>query len=396
MKRLIALLLVCTILVGCSAQTNKPSKEADSAVDIVIEKSESTEFSDLNDPLLLDYIESNVYSDLITQLNSDNYFIENVQAIYISKEYLDELAYNSQSNVFFGYSLSDIEACFQDTKYVFTLGEDGTTTVKEFEKYDNTYEQILKNVTIGTGVIVLCITVSIVSGGMGAPAISMLFAASAKRAATMAVSSTLLGGVAGGIVKGIETGDFNQAIKAAVLEGSEGFKWGAISGAITGGMEEAIALKGATLNGLTVNEAALIQRESKLSLDFIKNFHSMDEYNAYKSAKLYGDIVNRNPALIQNIDWDFVGDIEDGRTNAERVLDGLSPLGTDGKSYELHHIGQKSDSPLAVLTSSQHKKYYSILHKNTGQEMSEIDRTAFEKQRKAFWKAFLEKTQGDN
>ena len=93
-------------------------------------------------------------------------------------------------------------------------------------------------------------------------------------------------------------------------------------------------------------------------------------------------------------DIGFVGDIEDGRTNAQRVLDGLAPLDSTGASYELHHIGQMSDSPLAVLTSSQHKTNYSTLHANTGGSASNIDRTLFEKQKKDFWKAMLNLAQG--
>ena len=129
MKRLIALLLICAMLTGCASQTvSDPDSEPTN--DTVVE---TVEFKNLNDPSLLDYVEETVYSDLVLQLNSENYLIENVQAIYISKEYIDELTYNSQSNIYFGYTLAELDAFFQDTRYVFTLGEDGQTTVKPFE-----------------------------------------------------------------------------------------------------------------------------------------------------------------------------------------------------------------------------------------------------------------------
>jgi hypothetical protein len=99
-------------------------------------------------------------------------------------------------------------------------------------------------------------------------------------------------------------------------------------------------------------------------------------------------------ALIQQIDWDFVGDLNDGRTNAQRVLDGLSPLDPTGKPYELHHIGQKSDSPLAILTHFQHSKNYSVLHKNTGGSSSNIDRNLFAKEKQKFWESLLEMSTG--
>ena len=63
-------------------------------------------------------------------------------------------------------------------------------------------------------------------------------------------------------------------------------KWGAITGALSGGASKAVALKGATLHGLTMNEAATIQKEKKWSLDFIKNIHFVEEANIYKMAGL--------------------------------------------------------------------------------------------------------------
>lgn len=59
----------------------------------------------------------------MSDLDSSDYFVENVQAVYISQEYLDELAFNSQENVYFGYTLSELNAQFQGEKYIFTLGE---------------------------------------------------------------------------------------------------------------------------------------------------------------------------------------------------------------------------------------------------------------------------------
>ena len=398
MKRLIALILVCALLTGCTPQTNSDGIQEETTAPATSQpessysftEEEPPEFSDLNDVNLLPYLEDSIYSELVTALNSEDYFVENVNAIYISKEYLEEVAYNSQENIYFGYTLSELDSYFQGTRYVFTLGDDGQTVVTEFQKYDDTYDQILKNVAIGTGVILVCVTVSIVTYGAGAPAVSMIFAASAKTGTIMALSSGVFSGVSAGVVKGIEIGDLNESMKAAALAGSEGFKWGAISGTIAGGAGEAIALKGATLNGLTMNEAALIQRESKLPLEFIKSFHSMDEYTVLKKGGLTLSKVNGRMALTQNIDWDFIGDIEDGRTNAQRVIDGLAPLDQSGKPYELHHIGQMSDSPLAILTNLQHKSNYSVLHANTGSTASNIDRNLFAKQKQDFWKALLE------
>jgi hypothetical protein len=199
-------------------------------------------FSGLNDPNLLQYVEDTVYAELASEFGSENYIIENVKAVCISKEYLEELEYNSQANVFFGYTLAEINEQFQGTPYVFTLGENGEIIVQPFQGYDDTYEKVLKNVAIGTGVILVCVTVAIVTGGAGLAPVSMVFAASAKTATTFAVSSSLIGGVSAGVVEGIQTKDFDSALKAAALGGSEGFKWGAISGALVGGVSELRAM----------------------------------------------------------------------------------------------------------------------------------------------------------
>ena len=89
-------------------------------------------FTSLDDPDLLRYVEDTVYADLVSQLDSENYFVENVEAVYISKEYLDELAYNSQENIYFGYRLSDLQDAFQGDKFIFTHGENGQTDVIPF------------------------------------------------------------------------------------------------------------------------------------------------------------------------------------------------------------------------------------------------------------------------
>ena len=138
-----------------------------------------------------------------------------------------------------------------------------------------------------------------------------------------------------------------------------------------------------------MNEAARIQKESKLDLSFIKNFKSVEEYNVYKEAGLQQVKVNGKWAYSQKIDWDFVGD--DGRTNAQRVHEGYAPLDPSGKPYELHHIGQEADSPLAILTSQQHHGNDRILHhKNI---VSKIDRLAFKTEKKQFWKDILDMAQ---
>ena len=407
MKRLLSLVLVISIvLCGCGTnsaslkedseekETTETAVEEDIATDIPEDEIGDPEeyvyepnFEELDDEALLTYVEDSLYSELVSELNSEEYYVEKVSAMYVSKEYLEEVAYNSQSNIFFGYTLEDIEEVYGDTRYVFTLGDEGDTVVEPFKDYDDTYEQIIKNVAIGTGVILICVTVSVVTYGAGAPAVSMIFAASAKTGTIMALSSGGLGGVASGIVTGTQTGDMDAALKSAALAGSEGFKWGAISGAIAGGVSETVsyaqamnALKGVELN-LTTQEAAAIQMESGYPAEVIAQFHSMEEYEVFKTAGLKSAMVNGEAALVRSdIDLSLIDSY--GRTNLERMQLGLSPLDSAGNTYELHHIGQEADATLAILTQSEHDN--AVLH--GFKVISEIDRDAFAVTRRNFWK----------
>ena len=398
MKRLITLLLSCAlVLVGCG-QAEVVNSSVNATEQSAVEKSDENEipedevgddtdytyevaFENLNDENLLKYVEDAVYSDMVTGLNSDEYFIENVNAAYISQEYLDEVAYNSQANIYFGYTLDELENLYTDSKYVFALGEDGQTVVHAFEDYDDTYDKVLRNVAIGTGVILVCVTVSVVSGGAGAPAISMIFAASAKTGTGMALSSGIISGAATGIVTGIQTGDVDEAVKSAALAGSESFKWGAIAGAVAGGAKEVIALKGATLNGLTMNEAANNKKESGYPIEVIKQLHRTEEYQVLKEVGLKPAMINGKTALIRgDIDLDLLDEF--GRSNLKRMSLGLAPLDANGISFELHHIGQEADATLAILTQTEHDN--AALH--GFKAISEIERDAFAIQRKKFWK----------
>lgn len=394
MKRIIAFLLsIALLLSGCaqiqhSTELNNTTSASDQTTpgDLMWVNT-VPEYGTLDNPKLLGHIEDLVYMETVTALNSEEYVVENVSAVYISKEYLEELAFNSQENIYFGYKLTELDALFQGTRYIFTLGNDGQTTVQELQEIkDTTSEDIIKDVAIGVGVILVCVTVSAVTAGAGAPAVSLIFAASAKTATTMALSSAAFGGISAGVVKGIETGDMNQALKAAALASAEGFKWGAISGAIIGGGKEAFLLKSATRNGLTMNEVAIIQQESGLPADVISQMHSMSEYNVYKQAGLKSVMVNGKTALVQNIDLNHVSQLPDGSevTNLVRMQRGYAPIEpATGKAYQLHHIGQKADGTLAILTESQHQGNSAILN-IVGKE-SEIDRKAFNATRKAFW-----------
>ncbi len=402
------------------------------------EKEKASTFTNLNDEELLDYVETTVYSSVQNNLG-DDYKVESVDTTYISKEYLEELNYNSQTNLFYGYSLEELDAQFEGTRYIFTYDNNGDTEVIPFESYDDTYEKALKNVAIGTGVILICVTVSLATAGAGAPAASMIFAASAKSGAIFATSSGALSGVIAATVTGIQTGDFDEAKKSGILAASESFKWGAISGAVAGGSTELITLKNAASGGLSMNEAATIMKESKLPANFLKQIHSVEEYNElvqiaeaggitiqemsnicmstgfpidivkfFKSteegtiyieqAGLSVETVNGQLALVRSIDLTYESELA-GKTvtNLERMKTGLPAIDpATGQAYQLHHIGQDLNSPLAILTKAEHMSNgnNAILHDVNiadGKGVhSLLSNTEWAAQREAFWKGLAD------
>lgn len=276
-KRFIATLLsfaMTAMLAGCGGNSTSGPKEDNSAPSQSAAAVPPLEFATMDDPDLLRYMEDSIYADLEAELGED-YVIENVTAAYVpfvSDEYKQELAYNSQENVYFGYTLSELDQQFQGARYIFTTDENGKTTVKEFEAYDDAYDQAIKNVAVGTGVILICVTVSVVSGGVGAAPVCAVFAAAAKTGTVAALSGGVISGAAAGAVKAYETGgDMEAVAREAALKGSEGFKWGAIAGALTGGVSEASALRNASKaaeaakDGATVAKSVPTPRESELA-----------------------------------------------------------------------------------------------------------------------------------
>ena len=385
MNRITSLILACILLLNlCGSpvvSAEAPSQEnvtaettpANSAIQANTSTLDIT-VKGLSDETLLNYVKDNIYLSVVQQLDSEYYFVENVDAIYYPREYIEALAFNSQSNRYFGYTVEELNQQFQGTKYVFTLGADGQTVVVPMETVsDDIYVKAMENVIIGSGVILICVTVSLVAAP-AAPAVGMIFAASASTGTAFALESGAISFAAAAIAKGYETESFDQAMKAGVEAAGEGFKWGAIIGSAAGGAKEAIALKGATLNGLSMNDVARIQQESGYPLSIIKQFHSLEEYRVFRNAGLQSEMIGGKLALVRpDIDlYNFVD--EYGRNNFARMSQGLNPIDATGNTFQWHHIGQNNDATLALLTSEEHKA--NALH--GFKVVSEIDRKAFD------------------
>ena len=298
MKRIIAILLgLVMLLTGCARTQPATQSQTRISETVSIPVTEALKEIDMwednipqNDSLdntaLLQYIEDDVYAELANQLGSDNYTIENITASYVSQEYLDELTFNSQSNIFFGYAIADVDSLFQGSRYVFTLDDDGKTTVQEMRIIEDTSAgQIIKNIAIGTGVILVCVTVSYFTGGAGTPTtVSMIFTAAAKSGVKYALGYGVLGGISAGIVKGYQTGDMKEALGSALLVGSEGIKWGAITGVVSGGSSKALSI---------YRKSRKIPTYRKSEIDVLNKAKKIDATASEQVSYLDGKVVSK-------------------------------------------------------------------------------------------------------
>lgn len=146
----------------------------------------------------------------------------------------------------------------------------------------------------------------------------------------------------------------------------------------------------------------LPDRSAKWSDEIVSAIRSKEEADIYLHAGLKESFVGGRPALIRtDIEWsDYsirrntwlrnkLADYDKWAeyNNADLIGEGYPPRDRNGDPYELHHIGQRQDSPFAELTWAEHMGdgNNTILHQ-PGKE-SEIDREAFESEKSAYWQA---------
>ena len=144
-----------------------------------------------------------------------------------------------------------------------------------------------------------------------------------------------------------------------------------------------------TRKELSDEEKQMIKEETGWSDEIIDAISSMEEYEIYKKADLEEKEINGKKCLVRK-DIDLEQKDSMGRTNSERMEKGLPPLDKNGRPIELHHIGQKPNSPLAELTTSEHrgKGNDTVLHDK--KKESEIDRDKFAEERSEHWKNRIE------
>ena len=90
---------------------------------------------------------------------------------------------------------------------------------------------------IGTGVIVICVVLNVVTAGVSTP-ITCFIAGAADASVSMAIKGAAFGAATKAIIRAIKSGgDVEEALYGALEGSADGYMWGAIYGATTGGFK---------------------------------------------------------------------------------------------------------------------------------------------------------------
>ena len=292
------------------------------------------------------------------------------------------------------------------------------------------YETSEGKLAIGIGVLVVTAAVAIVC-----PAV---LGATAAAVTQSVATSAIIGAATSGVMNGIASMKSGKSFYDGF---ANGFESGAILGAISGGLGAGTSaiMSGAELtvgrvmavkamnmvSDATVDTVVYAYHSNKYDKDFTggdivktwvksaatsfamqsvgggKSSSKAESENGvistgkgqgggggnvnWKNGKKTVDVNGKTVTMDKNtFDPGFVD--KQGRTNTQRMEQGLAPIGTDGKSVNIHHIDQTDNGPVMEITATEHQQNYSKLHTNIGQAPSKINRSKFNKWRREYWK----------
>lgn len=121
---------------------------------------------------------------------------------------------------------------------------------------------------------------------------------------------------------------------------------------------------------------------------FIRTLEEARYYaeNRYREVDWWG-----SSALIIDVQLDYFSRRHNS-TNRDLIVAGLSPVvpSQEETVFHLHHIGQRKDSPLAIIPEKVHnsQEMYSVFHPSPAAD-EDLHSAAFDLQRKQFWLTYL-------
>lgn len=214
-KIFIIVILLCfsLTLTGCHKKTN-------------LDLEDDSISSDTNDDL------KNIIKDDLTNKLGDNYQVDYVDSVYMSKEYIEEVTYNGKDNIYFGYNYDQIARSMGNKNWTFTVSDDGKTVVSVVEEANSALFNLVKNLAIVRGIIMVGTIISIISENNIRHSIACFVVGAANLTLVAATTGALISGITAGIVEGIKTGDFAGSIECGVNALEKGFKYGALAGSL--------------------------------------------------------------------------------------------------------------------------------------------------------------------
>ena len=213
------IMLASTLLSSCSSSKHVQKSHADNDNESIVgwddvDKSNIVDWDNANIQTWDDVDEYTnwIYSSILFSGITEDYPI--VEAV--------ELDYKSNGSYF-------------DGEVLYELVEDRFDANSFISKY-----------AIGTGVIVICVVMTVMVSGAPKPIVCFITGAR-DMSVKMATKGAAFGAAMNAIKEFIRTGDFEEALYGALEGSSEGYMWGAIFGAITGGFSSKYCLTRDTL-----------------------------------------------------------------------------------------------------------------------------------------------------
>lgn len=140
---------------------------------------------------------------------------------------------------------------------------------------------------------------------------------------------------------------------------------------------------------------AYIQDHKIVSPEIAEFIRTYEEVKYYEKKNYHEVDWGFKRALIIDIQPDYFS--EDAQmTNRALILQGKSPRvpGKDKKEFHLHHIGQKSDSPFAIIPGDVHLSKFNLFHSALSkgiklEDEENIHDENYETQKRLFWRHYL-------
>jgi len=164
----------------------------------------------------------------------------------------------------------------------------------------------------------------------------------------------------------------------------------AVIGILPGlGDEAGALLKGAdkALKGGDLEAASKLIARAGDDISSAKYFGQERKFWSAEPVEFSGNKVYQRNDLFdpqQVSSWKEKGQTVTG-TNIDRMASGRAPIGTDGKSVNLHHMTQSQNGPIAEVTQSFHQENSSVIHINPNTTPSGINRPVFDKWKSQYW-----------